>query len=155
MFDHHRCVDSACVGKVSALTSAMKTGAANEMLFTTSIDVTGAACDHAQCGSGRSHRNRIGHAVAMFGLSDRRFDRWYKIDSQHALMRDLVWSCCESMSSPRRCTKIAHFLEQYHQGNSGLPITDRILDGIVRHEFPTAQLLAVIAVGSEVHAVAS
>ena len=38
---------------------------------------------------GRSRRNRIGHPVAVFGLSYRHyFDRWYKSDSGHALLSE-------------------------------------------------------------------
>ena len=63
--------------------------------FAASVDVTGAGSNCQRKYSGRSHRNRIGHQVAVFGLSDRGFDRWCKSDSGHALLCSLKGSCGE------------------------------------------------------------
>ena len=54
--------------------------------FGVSVDVTGAVNGWMRPRVGRSHQNKIGHQVAVFGLSDRSFDRWCKSDSGHALM---------------------------------------------------------------------
>ncbi len=59
--------------------------------FAASVDVTGAANGWRESRSGRSCRNRIQHPVAVFWLSDRRFDRWYKSDSGHAHLSELGW----------------------------------------------------------------
>ena len=57
---------------------------------TASVDVTGAVSTWEETCFGRSRRNRIGHSVAVFGLSYRHyFDRWYKSDSGHAHMSQL------------------------------------------------------------------
>ena len=53
------------------------------------VDVTGAVSTWEETCFGRSRRNRIGHPVAVFGLSYRNyFDRWYKSDSGHALLSE-------------------------------------------------------------------
>ena len=54
-----------------------------------SADVTGASSDLELTRSGWSQRNRIGNQVAVFGLSDRNFDRWYRSDSGPALLSRL------------------------------------------------------------------
>lgn len=44
-------------------------------------------------------------------------------------VRDIDRQCRES------CT--AHYFKQYYRNNRGVPVTDGLLDGNVRHEFPT------------------
>lgn len=73
--------------------------------------------------------------------------------SQHIHKLDWIITGCEQAAKGKRrlmqsdwvrsidqqCKKsgTAHFLKQYYRNNSGLPVTDGILDGLARQEFPT------------------
>lgn len=59
-------------------------------------------------------------------------------------------------SIDRQCRQagIAHFLKQYYRNNTGLPVTDGILDGLVRQDFPVRQAISDVAIDTKVLAVA-